>query len=166
MLRPACLWLLCLDGIEAALLPYLRAEFEKNPWNGQHRNRQKAEQTRSPWNTQPVVHCQGTVSTEFDSQLIARCTVARVEPLTLHSKQRERSPNNISHESICCQGGSTVQRAIHFAKYKAAAVKTDKLPHAKGTVASMGLIQWMSALAVQANQNRPMGKPILPIMAT
>ena len=51
-------------------------------------------------------------------------------------------------------------------KYKPAAVKMHRFAHANGIVARTGLTQWISALAVQANQERPIGKPKLPIMAT
>jgi hypothetical protein len=43
--------------------------------------------------------------------------------------------------------------------------KTQRLPHAKGKMATAGLAQLTPSLAVHAYQNSPMGRPRLPIMA-
>ena len=40
-----------------------------------------------------------------------------------------------------------------------------RLPHAKGTEAAIGFIQCTSFLAVNANQKRPVERPMLPIIA-
>ena len=50
-------------------------------------------------------------------------------------------------------------------RYNAAAQNTHMFPHPNGIVANTGLIQCTPSRAVHANQNSPIGRPTLPIIA-
>lgn len=81
----------------------------------------------------------------------------------LHCEQRERSPYLARLLALAAE--ATAVPWYVSTKYCIVVTKRHVFPHENGIMATAGLAQWISGLAVQPNQKIPSGMPRLPIRA-